>query len=37
MIGQPNHVAIVVPDLDSAAVTYRDALGAWEIASLRSP
>ncbi len=28
MIGRLNHVAIVVPDLDVAAATYRDALGA---------
>jgi methylmalonyl-CoA/ethylmalonyl-CoA epimerase len=28
MIGRLNHVAIVVPDLDTAAAVYRDALGA---------
>ncbi|WP_461517125.1 methylmalonyl-CoA epimerase [Porticoccus sp.] len=28
MIGKLNHVAIVVPDLDKAVATYRDALGA---------
>ncbi len=28
MIGQLNHVAIVVPDLAAAAATYRDTLGA---------
>lgn len=28
MIGKLNHVAIVVPDLDRAMITYRDALGA---------
>ena len=28
MIGKLNHVAIVVPDLDRAMTTYRDALGA---------
>ena len=28
MIGRLNHVAIVVPDLDAAARTYRDTLGA---------
>jgi methylmalonyl-CoA/ethylmalonyl-CoA epimerase len=28
MIGRLNHIAIVVPDLDAAAVVYRDALGA---------
>lgn len=28
MIGSLNHVAIVVPDLDKAVSTYRDALGA---------
>ena len=28
MIGKLNHVAIVVPDLDAAAATYRDVLGA---------
>ncbi len=28
MIGKLNHVAIVVPDLDAAAATYRDILGA---------
>ena len=28
MIGRLNHVAIAVPDLASAAATYRDALGA---------
>jgi catechol 2,3-dioxygenase-like lactoylglutathione lyase family enzyme len=37
MIGRLNHVAIVMPDLDSAAATYGNALGAWEIASLHSP
>jgi methylmalonyl-CoA/ethylmalonyl-CoA epimerase len=28
MIGRLNHVAVVVPDLGSAAATYRDTLGA---------
>jgi methylmalonyl-CoA/ethylmalonyl-CoA epimerase len=28
MIGRLNHVAIVVPDLDTAAAVYRNALGA---------
>ncbi len=28
MIGQLNHVAIAVPDMDAAVVTYRDMLGA---------
>lgn len=28
MIGRLNHVAIAVPDLEAAAATYRDALGA---------
>src|SRR6267154_2035761 len=28
MIGRLNHIAIVVPDLDSAAAVYRDTLGA---------
>lgn len=28
MIGRLNHVAIVVPDLEAAGATYRDALGA---------
>ncbi len=28
MIGKLNHVAIVVPDLEKAAATYRDILGA---------
>jgi len=28
MIGRLNHVAIAVPDLDAAAKTYRDSLGA---------
>lgn len=28
MIGNLNHVAIAVPDLDAAAATYRDVLGA---------
>ena len=28
MIGKLNHVAIVVPDLESATATYRDVLGA---------
>jgi|GEM_PF-613176 len=28
MIGQLNHVAIAVPDLDAATATYRDQLGA---------
>ncbi|MBO6825124.1 MAG: methylmalonyl-CoA epimerase [Sneathiella sp.] len=28
MIGRLNHVAIAVPDLDAAAKTYRDVLGA---------
>ncbi|GKX35876.1 MAG: methylmalonyl-CoA epimerase [Rhizobiaceae bacterium MnEN-MB40S] len=28
MIGRLNHVAIAVPDLDAAAKTYRDTLGA---------
>jgi hypothetical protein len=37
MIGRLNHVAIVVADLDSSAAPCRNALGAWEIASLHSP
>lgn len=28
MIGRLNHVAVAVPDLDAAAATYRDTLGA---------
>lgn len=28
MIGQLNHVAIAVPDMDAAVATYRDTLGA---------
>jgi methylmalonyl-CoA/ethylmalonyl-CoA epimerase len=28
MIGQLNHVAIAVPDLEKAARTYRETLGA---------
>jgi methylmalonyl-CoA/ethylmalonyl-CoA epimerase len=28
MIGRLNHIAIVVPDLDTAAAVYRDTLGA---------
>lgn len=28
MIGRLNHIAIAVPDLDAAAATYRDTLGA---------
>lgn len=28
MIGRLNHVAIAVPDLDAAAATYRDVMGA---------
>ena len=28
MLGRLNHVAIAVPDLDTAATTYRDMLGA---------
>ena len=28
MIGRLNHVAVVVPDLEAAAATYRDILGA---------
>lgn len=28
MIGKLNHVAIAVPDLEAACITYRDALGA---------
>jgi len=28
MIGRLNHIAIVVPDLDAAAATYRDLFGA---------
>ncbi|MCB1401678.1 MAG: VOC family protein, partial [Rhodobacteraceae bacterium] len=28
MIGRLNHVAIAVPDLEAAAATYRDTLGA---------
>lgn len=28
MIGNLNHVAIAVPDLDAACAQYRDALGA---------
>lgn len=33
MIGRLNHVAIAVPDLDAAIVTYRDTLGA-EVSSV---
>ncbi len=37
MIGKLNHVAIVVPDLDKAAATYRDTLGATVSAALNLP
>ncbi len=37
MIGRLNHVAIVVPDLASAAARYRDALGAEVSAPLALP
>ena len=37
MIGRLNHVAIVVPDLDAAAATYRDTLGARVSAPLALP
>ena len=37
MIGRLNHVAIAVPDLDAAAVTYRDVLGARVSAPLPLP
>jgi methylmalonyl-CoA/ethylmalonyl-CoA epimerase len=37
MIGKLNHVAIAVPDLDAAAVTYRDVLGARVSAPLPLP
>lgn len=33
MIGRLNHVAIVVPDLEAAAATYRETLGATVSAS----
>lgn len=34
MIGRLNHVAIAVPDIDAAAATYRDLLGALVSAPL---
>jgi methylmalonyl-CoA/ethylmalonyl-CoA epimerase len=37
MIGNLNHVAIVVPDLDKAVSTYRDVLGATISASSDLP
>lgn len=37
MIGRLNHVAIAVPDLASAAATYRDTLGARVTAPLAQP
>ena len=37
MIGKLNHVAIVVPDLDAAAATYRDTLGASVSAPVALP
>lgn len=37
MIGRLNHVAIAVPDLDAAAATYRDALGAQVSAPQEEP
>jgi len=37
MIGRLNHVAIAVPDLDAAAATYRDVLGAQVSAPRAQP
>lgn len=37
MIGRLNHVAIVVPDLEVAAATYRDTLGADVSAPIALP
>ena len=37
MIGKLNHVAIAVPDLEKAAATYRDVLGAKVSAPLPQP
>jgi len=37
MIGRLNHVAIVVPDLGSAAALYRDTLGAMVLRPLELP
>ena len=37
MIGRLNHVAIVVPDLEKAAVVYRDTLGAKVSAAVDLP
>ncbi|MDR3518247.1 MAG: methylmalonyl-CoA epimerase [Azospirillaceae bacterium] len=37
MIGKLNHVAIVVPDLDRAALLYRDTLGATVSAPVDLP
>jgi methylmalonyl-CoA/ethylmalonyl-CoA epimerase len=37
MIGRLNHVAIAVPDLEAAARTYRDVLGASVSASVDQP
>ena len=37
MIGKLNHIAIVVADLDAAAATYRDTLGAKVSAPLDLP
>ena len=37
MIGKLNHVAIAVPDLDKAAKTYRDTLGARVSAPTAQP
>ncbi len=37
MIGRLNHVAIVVPDLEAATVTYRELLGATVSAPLALP
>ena len=37
MIGKLNHVAIAVPDLEAAAATYRDTLGASVVAPQDEP
>lgn len=37
MIGRLNHVAIAVPDLDTATATYRDVLGAKVSAPVPQP
>ena len=37
MIGRLNHVAIAVPDLEAAAATYRDVLGARVSAAVDQP